>query len=140
MGKSDALSWVGWYYSLLGDHGAALRHCHDALRLHSAGDWPGLADTWAVLGFAHHHLGHYDEAVTSYEQALARWRDLGDRYEVATTLQRLGDTHQEAGHVDQARQRWRQARTILEELGHPDTGQLQARLDTHGAVGAPDER
>ncbi|WIM94995.1 BTAD domain-containing putative transcriptional regulator [Actinoplanes oblitus] len=140
MGKADALSWVGWYYSRLGDHDAAMRHCHDALRLHREGNWPGQADTWAILGNAHHHLGHYDEALNSYAQALARWGELGDRYEVAITLQRLGDTQEAAGRLDRARSRWQQARTILEELGHPDAALLQARLDAHGAVGAANER
>ena len=43
-------------------------------------------------------------------------------------LTRLGDTHHAAGELAQARQAWQQALAILEDLQHPDAGQVRAKL------------
>jgi tetratricopeptide (TPR) repeat protein len=49
------------------------------------------------LGYAHHHLGQYRDAVACYQRALALFRETEDRYFEADTLAHLGDTHYAAG-------------------------------------------
>ena len=128
-GQADALNAVGWYHALLGDHQQALTYCQQALALlQELGDRYGQADTWDSLGYAHHHLGHHSQAVACYQQALDLFRELGDRYDEADTLAHLGDTHHAAGDPDAARDAWQQALTILDELDHPDAGQVRAKL------------
>src|SRR5262245_19094212 len=45
-----------------------------------------------------------------------------------TPLTRLGDTRHAAGELAQARQAWQQALAILEDIQHPDAGQVRAKL------------
>jgi len=134
-GEADALNWMGRYQCQLGNHVEALRYCQESLSVHrkEVSGWPGQADTWDTLGLAHHHLRHYDEAIACYDQALALWRDLGDRYEVATTSIRLGNTRHAAGEPHSARTLWQQAKAILDDLGHPQADQLWTRLNPDGA-------
>jgi tetratricopeptide (TPR) repeat protein len=82
------------------------------------------------VGYAHHHLGHYDEAITCYEEAIELWRDLGDRYNEADTLTHLGDTHHAANRREDGLRAWQRALTILEELGHADAEQVRSKLNT----------
>ena len=46
----------------------------------------------------------------------------------ADTLTRLGDTHHAAGGLHSARDAWQHAATILDQLDHPDAGQVRAKL------------
>src|SRR5262249_62090654 len=88
----------------------------------------GHAEPLDSLGYAHHHLGHYTQAVTCYRHALTLHRDLGDRYLEAETLIHLGDTHRAAGAPEAAREAWQQALTILIDLDHPDADAVRTKL------------
>ncbi len=88
----------------------------------------GEAYTWDSLGYATHKLGHTAAAAEYYQHALRLFAELGDRYAEADTLARLGDTHQTAGELQQAREAWQQAICILDDLQHPDAGQVRAKL------------
>jgi tetratricopeptide (TPR) repeat protein len=88
------------------------------------------------LGYAHHHLGHHDQAIACYQHALHLWRE-GYRYDEASTLTRLGDTHHTTGDHSAARQAWQQALTILDRLDHPNAEHVRTKLadldtDTNG--------
>ncbi|WP_406079226.1 tetratricopeptide repeat protein [Micromonospora sp. NBC_00858] len=49
-----------------------MAYCEQALELlQQLGDRAGEAATWDSLGFAHHHLGQYGEAVECYERTLS---------------------------------------------------------------------
>jgi len=89
----------------------------------TARGWP---PTWDSLGYAHHHLGNHNQAITCYGHALDLVRDLGERYGEVTALTHLGDTHHAAGNPDAARTAWRHALTILDDLDRPDTDHFHA--------------
>lgn len=55
--------------------------------------------------------------------------------EYADAHHRLGDTHLAAGDPDAARAAWRQALSTLDELGHPDAGQVRRSWRAWPAVG-----
>jgi tetratricopeptide (TPR) repeat protein len=93
------------------------------------------AHAWDNLGYAEHHLGGHTEAATSNQHALAAFRELGDRYHEAKTLTRLADTYDAVCEPQQARKAWQQALDILDELDHPDAGQVRAKLADAAATG-----
>jgi DNA-binding SARP family transcriptional activator/tetratricopeptide (TPR) repeat protein len=136
LGQARCLNAVGWYHTLLGDHQLALTTCQQALALlQELDDRPALAATWDSLGHAHHRLGHHDDAVTCYQYALDLVRELGDRYYEAVALTHLGDAHQASGDPRTADSAWQQALAILDQLDHPDAGEVRAKL--HGAGRQP---
>jgi predicted TPR repeat methyltransferase len=75
-----------------------------------------------------HRQGDRAAALAHYEQAVALFRETGDRYNEADTLVRIGDTHHEAGDVPAACDAWRRADAILTELRHPDAQRACERL------------
>jgi hypothetical protein len=54
--------------------------------------------------------------------------DSGARLGEAHTLTHLGGTRHATGELAQARQAGQQALTTLEDLHHPDVGQVRAKL------------
>jgi tetratricopeptide (TPR) repeat protein len=84
---------------------------------------------WDSLGYAEHHLGNLPEAAACYERALAIARELGNRWVEADTLTHLGDTRHAAGDLPETRQAWQQALAILQDIQHPDTAKIRAKLD-----------
>jgi tetratricopeptide (TPR) repeat protein len=80
------------------------------------------------MGYAEHLLGSLTEAVTCYLRALSIAREVGDRRLEAGTLTHLGDARHTTGELAQARGAWQQALAILEDLQHPDAGQVRAKL------------
>jgi tetratricopeptide (TPR) repeat protein len=140
-GRAIALNAVGWFHAMLGDHRQALTYCGQALRLHQgqALGYPKLeAATLDSLGYAHHHLGDHAESIACYERALDLYREVGDRWGQAETLGHTGDVHHAAGHRQQARRAWEEALAILEDLRHPDAGQIRAKLAGLGADPVPE--
>ncbi|WP_170216001.1 ATP-binding protein [Asanoa ferruginea] len=135
-GQARTLNNVGWYHTLLGEYEQALAACRRALALHDQiGDRYGAANTWDSLGLIHHQVGDYPRAEASYETALGLWTEVGDRYGEADTRRRLADTHLASGDVAGARAALREALAVLEDLGHPDAGEVDAKLrDLAGTV------
>jgi DNA-binding SARP family transcriptional activator/tetratricopeptide (TPR) repeat protein len=127
--EAEALNNIGWYYALDGDYQQARTFCRQALTLCAdAGHRWVEGAAWDSLGYAEHHLGHLAEAVACYQRSLSLYREVGDRFLEADTLIHLGDTRHAAGELVQARQAWQQALAILEDLRHPDAGQVRAKL------------
>ena len=96
-----------------------------------AGNRHGAAGAWDSIGYAHHHLGEYPQAITCYRHAVDLYREAGDRYVEADTLTHLGDTHHAAGDIDAARAAYDRAVRILDELDHPDAAKVHAKLSEH---------
>ena len=120
----DATAYAGrgTAYGSQGDY-------QQAIDLHKELDYPLLeAATWDSLGYAHHQLGDHAESAACYQRALGLYREIGDRWGQAETLGHVGDAHHAAGHPDDARAAWQEALTILEDLDHPDAGQIRAKL------------
>jgi len=128
-GHAAALNAVGFCHALLGDYEQARAFCRRALALNRRlGIRHGEAATWDSLGYAEHHLGHYREATDCYRHALSLFREAGDRFSEAEILTHLGDTRQAAGDQPAAQDAWRHALAILDDLHHPDAGQVRAKL------------
>jgi DNA-binding SARP family transcriptional activator len=120
---------IGWTHILVGDYAKALAECRLAIEGHRAlGNRYGEGGAWDSMGYAQHHLGTYEEALESFGHALRFYRASSDRYLEAETLIHIGDTEQVAGRPGEAILVWRQALEILEEIGHPDAGQVLDRM------------
>ncbi|WP_422770521.1 AfsR/SARP family transcriptional regulator [Plantactinospora sp. WMMC1484] len=128
-GKARALNAAGWCHALLGDHAIALPLCEQALQIYQEMRMIlGEANTWDSLGFIHHHLGDAARAIHCYEQALRLSRQAGSQFYEAETLFRLGDAYHADGRPAESREAWQQALEIFDLTGHPDAGELRARL------------
>ncbi|QOV47387.1 tetratricopeptide repeat protein [Streptomyces chromofuscus] len=129
IGQARALNNVGWLHITLGDYRAALQYCVQAVDLNrEIGDRHGEAGAWDSLGYAHHHLTEYGNAIDCYRRALELDRRSGDRYGETEILCHLADTHLAAADLEAARRTWRRALEIAEEIGHPSTADLRAKL------------
>jgi DNA-binding SARP family transcriptional activator/tetratricopeptide (TPR) repeat protein/Mrp family chromosome partitioning ATPase len=127
--EAEALNDVGWYHGLLGDYQQARTFCRQAITLSAEAGHRWLeGHAWDSLGYAVHHLGNLAEAADCYQRALSIFRESGDRFNEAGTLTNLGDARHAAGEPAQAREAWRQALAILEDLQHPNAGQVRAKL------------
>jgi DNA-binding SARP family transcriptional activator/tetratricopeptide (TPR) repeat protein len=128
-GAAIALNTVGWCQTQLGCHQQALACSRRALAVFlENGHRSGQAAAWDSLGYASHQLGKHQEAMACYRRALALYRQLGDRYNQSQTLVYLGEAHQASGSASAAGDAWQQALAILEELRHPEAGQVRSRL------------
>jgi len=127
-----ALNDVGYCHALLGRYQQAIACCEEALAANQAlGERSGESDTWDSLGYIHHQLGDYQQAVRCYERSLSLCRELTDRYNEAGTLDHIGDAHCGMGDLDAARRAWRQAARIFDDLDHPDSDRVRAKLRAH---------
>ena len=142
-GQANALNAIGWLHAMLGDYRQAVDHCRQALVLHrELGNRRGEAATLDSLGHAYHHLGQHGESVACYRRSLGLFRELTDRSNEAEVLTHLGDAYHAAGSPGPARDAWQQALAILDDLHHPDAGQVRAKLTTaddtiHGEPAVP---
>jgi DNA-binding SARP family transcriptional activator/tetratricopeptide (TPR) repeat protein len=127
--EAEALNDVGWYHGLLGDYQQARAFCRQALTVSAEVGHRWVEPyVWDTLGYAEHHLGNLAEAAACYQRALSLHREAGDRFYEAETLTHLGDACHAAGELAQAREAWQQALAILDDIQHPDAGQLRAKL------------
>jgi DNA-binding SARP family transcriptional activator/tetratricopeptide (TPR) repeat protein len=137
-GQASSLNNIGWSHALLGDYQQAVACCQQALALQrELCDHRREADTLDSLGYAYHHLSQHDHAITCYRQAMALHLEHGEPYSEATVLDHLGDAHRAAGDLAAARAAWHQALDILDDLDHPDAGQIRTKLTTHQTYADP---
>ena len=128
-----SLNDVGYSHARLGNYGQAIAFCGQALAgSRAAGERNWESAAWDSLGYIHHKLGDHQRAVTCYERSLDLCRELADRYNEAGTLDRLGDVHHSAGDARAARWAWTQALRTLDELGHPDSDRVRAKISVPG--------
>ena len=128
-----SLNDVGYSHARLGNYGPAIAYCGQALAgSRAAGERNWESAAWDSLGYIHHKLGDHQRAVTCYERSLDLCRELADRYNEAGTLDRLGDVHHSAGDARAARWAWTQALRTLDELGHPDSDRVRAKIRVPG--------
>jgi tetratricopeptide (TPR) repeat protein/transcriptional regulator with XRE-family HTH domain len=139
--EAMGLNNVGWCHALLGHYQQARVFCRQALTLSAEAGHGWLEGyIWHSLGYAEHHLGNFAEAAACYQRALSIAREAGARFHEAKTLTHLGDTRHAAGDLAQAREAWQQAFAILEDLQHPDAGQVRAKLastNDHSSANPP---
>ena len=129
-----SLNDVGYSHARLGNYGQAIAYCGQALAgSRAAGERNWESAAWDSLGYIHHQLADHQRAITCYERSLDLCRELADRYNEAGTLDRLGDVHHSAGDARAARWAWTQALRLLDELGHPDSDRVRAKVSVPGA-------
>ncbi|HET7017796.1 MAG TPA: tetratricopeptide repeat protein [Streptosporangiaceae bacterium] len=123
------LNNIGYSYALLGDYQQALEYCERAVagaRDLGERNWESYAA--GSLGFIHHQLGDYPQAADWYERAAVLCREVGERYFEANSLECLGDVQRDAGDLVTARRTWERALSILDEIHHPGSERVRARL------------
>lgn len=111
-----------------------VRRLRQALTLlRQLGHRRGEASTWDSLGYAEHKLGNLTEAADCHRRALGIVRELGDRYDEAEFLTHLGDVCHAAEDLREAQAHWQQALGIFEDLRHPDSAHVRAKLASAAA-------
>lgn len=122
-------------------HAEALAYCEKALDAQrELGNHIGEAATLDSLGYIHHHLGHHDQAIACYEEALRVQGDTLIADERATVLAHLGDAFRAAGEAVRADSAWRQALSIFEDMGDPGADSVRRKLQDAdpGAASGPE--
>jgi len=129
VGQAKALNAVAWSAAQLGDE-AAIGWSHKAIALQcETGDRYGEAASWDTLGYAHHRLGNYEQALANYRKALHIHAAVGDRYDETVVLDHLGETYSATGDLARAREAWQAALAILTDIGHPDAERVRLALN-----------
>jgi DNA-binding SARP family transcriptional activator/tetratricopeptide (TPR) repeat protein len=120
---------IGWARAMLGDYDAALAHCLTALDLSRGAAAREIeADVSDSLGFVHHGLNRYAEAVQWYERAIAIQEEIDASLDAAITRDRLGDTFNAMGDRGAADRTWRRAYEVLRAVRHPSAEEVWAKL------------
>jgi DNA-binding SARP family transcriptional activator/tetratricopeptide (TPR) repeat protein len=133
-GQAKMLNAVGWFHALLDDHVVAIEYCQQALDLQKEiGDKLTSAQTWHSIGYSYDKLGDYSRAIECYQTAVGMFQESGFRYSEAYVLSSIGDVHEHKGDIETARAQWRQALDILDQLRHPDSDKVRAKISQiHG--------
>jgi DNA-binding SARP family transcriptional activator len=132
-GQATALNNIGWCLVGLGRYREALAACQESLDLARRIAVEAEAVVWDTLGEAHFGLGDHGEAITCFRKAADISRSFGRTFYEANALTGLGDAHQAAGDLEAARRAWRRACLLLDEVGHRNAVQVQAKLQAAGA-------
>lgn len=127
--QAAALNALGWFALCQDRCEQTVEYCQRALAIYRrlGDDRFGEATSSDTLGYAHHHLGAYAEAVEAYHHAIALFREDGYGREEAETLTHLGETYHAIGDLTAAEQAWRQALSILDQLT-PDADPIRGRV------------
>ncbi|ETK37876.1 hypothetical protein MPTA5024_01865 [Microbispora sp. ATCC PTA-5024] len=137
LGQAYTGTAIGEYHGLLGDPVTGLAYCREALDAFlTVDDLAGAAAAWDVLGGLHFRTHDTQEGERCYQQALALWRRLGDRFMEVTTQANLADSRQRAGDADAAHQARRLVLAVLHELEPDAAAQVRSRLDVAPAPAA----
>lgn len=137
-GLAASLNTVGWFEARLGNPARGLACCQQALALaQEIGNRAIIAATSDSLGYVRHLPGQHEAAVSCYRQAAAIFAECGAVCYRAEVLVNLGDTHEAAGDVHEARELWREALEVFEQIHHPGTERLRAKIqDSRMTIGA----
>ncbi len=71
------------------------------------------------IGLSYKAAGQPDQALKSFQQALDRGREVGDRVKIAWALTNMGETVVLAGNDTQAENYWREAHSLFRQIGTP---------------------
>ncbi len=117
---------------MLGDYEQGLVSSEKAIELIGGDDDPFMRYIYAAsldsIGYAHLHLGHYRDAVASYQDALRIYESYGEVMIQAIVFDHLGDAYLAAADSCAARDAWQQALAVLDDLRHPGAEQVRAKL------------
>lgn len=98
LGAANALTELGWYRHVAGEHASALRNLTRAVAIqHGLGNRSGEARALSRLGAFRHSTGNQRAAARDLRTALALYRDIEDRHGEARMLYSLGVIQYEQG-------------------------------------------
>jgi len=105
---------------IYGDHpeqGAS--PCEDASRIFAAaGNRLGAADAMRLIGDSQGAQGHYEQAIATYQRALAVLQGLGEEHEkTGAVLNNMAGVYLNLGQLDRAEQLYRKAKYHFEQAG-----------------------
>jgi tetratricopeptide (TPR) repeat protein len=126
----DALCAVGTYQARLGmtDSVATVKEAQELAEMHDYRE--GQANSLQVLGIAHQMRSEFAEAERALNQALQRFRELGNGFFEGTTLGYLGDTHNALGSLAKAKEYWQQAIDVMSAQGRlAEVAVVQEKLE-----------
>ncbi len=129
LGQAISLRCLGSAFTETGNYDQAREFCEQSLGL--VAKLGGLDVEYGVrdtLGYIALHTGDFAEAAAHFEFALDQSRHHGHRSHEADILAHLGDARYAAGELPQARQAWQQALAIYDDIDHPDTDKIRAKL------------
>ncbi|MBU0490436.1 MAG: tetratricopeptide repeat protein, partial [Chloroflexi bacterium] len=117
---ANALSEQGWCLCRLGEAERGLALAEQSLALHTELGTRGrrMVLSLMAVGLIHINLGHDEQAVHYYEEALALAREWGDRASISDMLNILGATARERGDYGMAVEYGQEALAITRELGN----------------------
>jgi tetratricopeptide (TPR) repeat protein len=98
---------------------------------------PARATALTNLGSVLRELGQPSQSLGQHEQALALFRELGDRHSEARALSNLANSFRDLGRFSEARQASEQALTLFRELGdrHSEARALSNLGSVHRDLG-----
>jgi DNA-binding SARP family transcriptional activator/tetratricopeptide (TPR) repeat protein len=129
VGQAAALNNLGMSHTMSGNYAESLACCQQALELNVRIDHQmGEAQACDSLGFAYQQMGRPAEAIPYFERSLGILRKIGDRYLEAVALTHLGDAYDGTSDAANAHVAWREALGVLEDLNHPDSELLSAKV------------
>jgi tetratricopeptide (TPR) repeat protein len=135
---ATALNGVGWCLAKAGEPQRALAYCEEALTIQrDVGDSYGETLTLDSIGYIHHLLGNYDDAIGSFTTAVAGFARSGDRWLEANSTDHLADVYAVAGNLAAAAASWHRVLAIMTELEHPGINAVRAKLAALSADPAP---
>lgn len=112
------LGYTGLVHRLAGNYDAALPALREASEAdHAALDAIESATIWNNRGLAELELGMYEEAAASFQQALQRFRPLGQPRYLAPVAQNIGFIYLELERYPEAQEYTRKARDWYQALG-----------------------
>ena len=128
-GEGANLSNLGLAYADLGETRRAIQFYKQRLIIaRETGDRRGEGNALGNLGNAYADLGETRHAIEFLEQTLLIAREIGDRRSEASALWNMSLILDELGERAQAIQHAKQALTICEQIEHPNTTRVRAKL------------
>jgi tetratricopeptide (TPR) repeat protein len=113
---AQVLLGISFDYLIRWGHYRLTVQMHERLQGHLDDPWINAVSE-AVLGMCYLHLGQIPQAIDLYQQALAIFRETGNRASEGAVLGNLGACYYELGQLPQAIDLYEQALTVSRETG-----------------------
>ena len=128
--QAMALGNLGNVYETRGELDKAEEMYRKALAINEAlGSKEGMAINYGNLGIVYKTRGELDKAEEMYKKSFEISEALGLKEVTAAQYANLGNVYETRGELDKAEAAWKKSLSLLQEVGHPDTKNVQQWLD-----------